>query len=161
MLFYTRGDRNGTRILHKEWDLSELWSPKQLSAEPLSTKGLKNLYGSPDFMNNAGFVHDAENDRYYAILEYYLIRFPDDPNLVSALQISYCEVISDLSNVKWKPLARIIKYETGFHSNHNAGFLRDSYGHLADDLLTVFYTYASQSQDLWTYKILDHFIEIQ
>ena len=161
MLFYTRGDRNGTRVLYEEWELSDLSSPQKLSEGALSTKGLTNLYGNPDFMNNADFVYDAKQDRYYAISECHPTLFPDDPNMVSALQISYCEGTADLSNVEWNQIEKISKYQTGFYSNHNAGFLRDAYGYLADDFLTVFYTYASQTQDLWTFKICNHFIDVQ
>lgn len=161
MMFYTRGDRNGTRVLYEEWDLSDVSSPKKLSEGPLSTKGLTNLYGAQDFMNNADFVYDAKNNRYYAISECHPTSFADDTNLVAALQISYCDVgTSHFGEVEWKALAQISKYETGFYSNHNAGFLRDSYGYLSDDFLTVFYTSASKSQELWTFKIHDYYVDV-
>jgi hypothetical protein len=58
MMFYTRGDRNGTRTLYSEWDLSDLSAPVQLNGGTLSAAGLVNLNGGVDIMNNADFLYD-------------------------------------------------------------------------------------------------------
>jgi len=154
LIFYTRGDRNGTRIICEEWDLSDLSNPQKLSSSPVSTKGLTNLNGGGDGMNNADFVYDSENDRFYAVSDCNPMP-ADEPNYISThFRVVYFDKPEDYSDFTWSELAVIGENETDYPRNHNAGILRDAYGHLPKGNISVFYTVSKTGPDsLWTYKI--------
>lgn len=161
MMFYTRGDRNGTRTIVEEWDLSDLSSPTRHSQATLSAKGLKNLNGKQDIMNNADFVYDSVKGRYFAVSDCH----PDpssEPDYISShFRINYFDVSSSYTSFTWKQLTTVGKSETQFVRNHNTGVLRDAYGHLPDKYLSVFYTVSIEgTESLWSYRIYDYYVRV-
>lgn len=161
MIFYTRGDKDGTRIIAEEWDLSDLDSPIQMSSTKLSAAGLENLNGSTDYMNNADFAYDPVRNRFYAVSDTH----PNPtttPNFISSnFRVTYFEG-TDFANVEWKTVEVPGEEETGFPRNHNCGLVRDMYGHLLSDYqLSVYYTMSEQNDDyLWTYRIYEYVMNI-
>ena len=159
MLFYTRGDRNGTRTIVEEWDLSDLNNPVRKRSDKLSTKGLKNLNGYQDFMNNADFVYDSATGRYYAASDCHP-NPTDTPDYISShFRITYFDYTGSFTTFTWKSLATVGPNQTGFARNHNVGIMRDAYGHLPEDYLSVFYTVSIVGNNsLWSYRIYDYFV---
>lgn len=160
-MFYTRGDKNGTRIIVEEWDMSNLDAPVRLSQTELSAKGLENLLGNSDFMNNADFAYDAARNRFYAVSDAHP-NPKSTPNFIASnFKVSYFEG-TDFANIEWKTVEVPGETETGFPRNHNCGLVRDMYGHLLSDYqLSVYYTMSEQNDDyLWTYRIHEYIMNI-
>lgn len=161
MMFYTRGDRNGTRTIVEEWDLSNLNSPIRYSSEKLSATGLKNLNGRSDIMNNADLVYDPSLNRFYAVSDCHPNPTSVPDYISSHFRVTYFDYKQSYTGFTWKSLAQIGPTETGFARNHNTGVLRDAYGHLPDKYLSVFYTVSVEGSDsLWSYRIYDYYISV-
>lgn len=161
-LFYTRGDKDGTRLMVDEWELSNLNDPQKIKTETVSTSGLYNLNGNRDFMNNADLVYDTENNVFYASSDCHP-NPSDAPNYISShFRVSYFRKENDFSNMKWRTVLTVSKENTGFDRNHNTGILRDEYGHFPPNgYITVFYTISVTGGDsLWSYKIYNYNIRL-
>ena len=161
-IFYTRGDRNGTRLVMDEWELTDLDAPQRLSTEEVSGKGLVKLNGSSDYMNNADLLYDAENKRFYASSDCHP-NPSDEPNFISShFRVTYFVQKDSFSDVVWKNHTVISPQMTNFARNHNTGLLRDEYGHMADNgYLTVFYTMSiTGDNSLWSYRIYNYNLRI-
>lgn len=160
-MFYTRGDKNGTRIIVEEWDMSNLDTPVRLSQTELSANGLENLLGNPDFMNNADFAYDSARNRFYAVSDAHPNPVSTPDFIASNFKVSYFEG-TDFANAEWKTVEVPGENETGFPRNHNCGLVRDMYGYLLSDYqLSVYYTMSEQHNDyLWTYRIHEYIMNI-
>ncbi len=157
MLFYTRGDVNGTRTIAEEWDLSDLSSPVRKSSVKLSETGLTNLNGGSDILNNADFVFDSENGRFYVSSDCHPNPGSVPDYISSDFRITYFYRPASYDTVRWNTLAVVGEAETGFARNHNTGIMRDAYGHLANDYITVYYTVSVEGDSsLWSYRIYDY-----
>ncbi len=161
LIFYTRGDRNGTRTLYEEWDLCDLSSPKKLCEGTLSKAGLKDLNGNNDIMNNADFVYDAEKDRFYAVSDCHPGPSSEPSYIASHFRITYFDKTTDYESIVWNELAVMGNEQTGYPRNHNVGVLRDAYGYLPNQYLSAFYTISIESPDsLWAYRIYDCHVQL-
>jgi len=159
MLFYTRGDRNGTRTVAEQWALSDLSAPVRSSSETLPATGLENLNGQQDFINNADFVYDAAGGRFFAVSDCHPNPTEKPDYISSHFRITCFDYSADLRSISWQNVCTVGESESGFARNHNAGLLRDAYGHLPDPYLTAFYTVsATGSQSLWSYRIYNYHI---
>ena len=159
LLFYTRGDKAGTRTLVERYDFSDLDSPQRKSSAILSVSGLKNLSGKQDILNNADFVYDAENRIFYCASDCHP-NPTDEPNYISShFRIGSFAEPANFRVFVWKELAVVGENLTGAPRNHNVGLARDEYGHLpADGYLTVYYTVSKTgSSSLWSYRIRDYY----
>ena len=159
MMFYTRGDRDGTRTIVEEWNLADLGNPVRISSEKLSAKGLKNLNGNQDIINNADFGYDPITGRYYAVSDCH--PNPSDvPDYISShFRVTYFDYTDSFTTFTWKSIATIGPDQTGFARNHNVGIMRDAYGHITEDYLSVFYTVSITGDDsLWSYRIYDYYV---
>ncbi len=166
LVFYTRGDKYGTRQMVDEWELSDLDNPQLIQQKTLGTSGLTTLYNGTDYMNNADFAFDPLNDRYYAVSEAH--PYPTtNPNFISShFRVTYFTG-DDFANAKWKTVEFVGEEETGFARNHNAGLVRDKYGYLVDqEFLPVYYTMSIQTESsyhwesLRTYRIYEYRVDI-
>ena len=112
-------------------------------------------------MNNADFVYDAKENRFYAVSEAH--PYPSsDPNYISSdFRVTYFDKNADYDQIEWETLAFVGREETKLMRNHNPGILRDAYGHLSDPYLSVFFTNSTTGSDsLWSYKILDYYLQL-
>ena len=133
--------------------------PFLISSEKLSTKGLKNLNGNQDHMNNADFGYDPVTGRYYAVSDCH--PNPSDvPDFISShFRVTYFDYTDSFTTFTWKTISTIGPDRTGFARNHNTGILRDEYGHITEDYLSVFYTVSITGDDsLWSYRIYDYYV---
>jgi hypothetical protein len=161
MLFYTRGDYNATRTIVERWDLSDLNSPQKKSSVKLSERGLINLNGGSDILNNADFVYDAKNKRFYSSSDCHPNPTGTPDYISSHFRVCYFDEPSSYSSFTWSYLSTVGPTETGFARNHNTGILRDAYGHLPNGYVTVYYTVSTTgSLSLWSYRIYDYHVKI-
>lgn len=156
-LFYTCGDKYGTRVEYVTFDGSDLSNIRIISSGKVTNNGLINLNGKPDYLNNADFAYDSKADTYYTASDCH--PNPEStPNYISgAFRITSIKA-SELSTGEWSGLCEIGKKETHFARNHNVGILRDEYGHFLDNRkITVYYTISEENTDesLWTYRIYE------
>jgi len=161
-MIYTRGDKNGTRVVMTECDFSNLDAPVIGAEKRVVTGGLANLNGGNDFMNNADFAYDAVNDRFYCVSDCHP-NPGDEPNYIgSHVRVNYLKG-SDLTKGVWRSVLQIGPDKTDFPRNHNAGLARDEYGHLCTaDFITVYYTMSETgSQSLWSYRIYEYSIKLK
>lgn len=157
LLFYTRGDRNGTRTLVEEWNLSDLSSPVRASSETLSVVGLTDLNGEQDILNNADFVYDAAKDRFFAVSVCHPNPASEPNYIASHFRMTCFDRPTSYASFTWQTVCTVGERESGFARNHNAGVLRDAYGHLTGDCLTAFYTVSvTGAQSLWSYRIYNY-----
>jgi|GEM_PF-615140 len=163
-LFYTRGDLNGTRTVVRTCDFSNLDAPVIGDEVKVATGGLKDLNGNNDILNNADFVYDADEDRFYCASDCHPNPTDAEPKFISShFRASYFDG-TNFAKVKWTNLANIGEADTGYARNHNVGFVRDLYGHtVSDDYLPVYYTVAntgtsSQWTHLGTYRIHEFYL---
>ncbi len=161
LLFYTRGDKRGTRTIVEEWDLRDLENPVCLRSEELERDGVGED-GTRDYTCNADVLFDLENNRYFFTSDGH--PYPrEDPNFISAhFRVQYFENELPFGSQKWETLALVGEEETGFPRNHNTGFLRDRYGYLpSNGFITVYYTMSILGgESLWSYRIYDFKIEL-
>ncbi len=158
-LFYTCGDRDGTRILCREVDLSDARAPHVGAAVPLSRSGLTGTDGKPDWWNNADFARDPLRERFIAVREQH--PYPHEyPQYIGASLQIVSIATRDLSSpdALWRVEGEIGPDLTGFARNHNAGLVRDSFGALPDPkrLRVVFASSAAGKEAgtaEWTYRL--------
>ncbi len=151
-IFYTRGDKYGTRVIAEVWDLSDLNAPKRKTQAEMGTSTLKNLKDEPDYLNNADFARAG--DRFVFVSDCH----PDpegEPTYISSHFRILSFAASSVTNPAFQTVSTVGKDLTGFARNHNCGILRDPYGNLPDEKsATVFYTVSDLgANSLWTYRI--------
>ena len=155
-MFYTRGDKNGTRTVVAECDFSNLNAPVVGEEVKVATTNLVELDGDKDIINNADFAYDPATNKFYAASDCHP-NPTSEPNYIS----SHFRVTSfsgtEFKKATWKYLATIGTEDTGFARNHNVGLVRDEYGHLpARDYISIYYTVSvTGSQSLWSYRLHD------
>ena len=161
-LFYTRGDKNGTRTVVRECDLSNLDAPILGSEIALSVNGLTNLNGHGDFMNNADIVYDSEKNRFYAASDCHPNPTSEPNYIAGSFRVNYMSA-ANLRSGLWRNLLVAGKSKTGAERNHNVGIARDEYGHLLDNgIITVYYTVSvTGNQSLWSYRIYEYNIKLK
>jgi len=162
VLFYTRGDKNGTRTIAEEWQLADLSHPVRVSSVKLSELGLKDLNSSPDIINNADAVYDSDNGVYYFTSDCHP-NPKDVPDYISShFRVTYFTEKSSFSSIRWETLETVGKKETGAERNHNTGILRNEYVHLpSTGYLTVYYTVSNVGDgSLWSYRIYDRNVKL-
>ena len=163
-LFYTRGDKNGTRTVVRECDFSNLNAPVMSDEVKVSTSGLTNLNGKSDFMNNADFVYDPDTYRFYSASDCHP-NPSDEPSYISStFRVNYFNG-TKLNVGIWQTLEQVGPDETGWARNHNVCLARDEYGHLYNkDYITVYYTVGKTatgwSKSEWSYRIYEYNIEL-
>jgi hypothetical protein len=167
LLFYTVGVETGTFIERREMDLSDMAAPQIGPAVRLTTRGLTDREGRPDFFNQADFVYHPPSDRYFAIRAQrpHAGEYPTyvDPS-VQLISIEAVHVRD--GGGAWRIEGVIDPQLTGFPRNHNAGLARTSRGELhgEDRFVRVVFTVSESARTrpesivghpdaLWTYAL--------
>ena len=165
LLTYTAGDKDGTRILIRELDLSDMDNP--VIGEPLTmaTAGLMDLSGNnPDYSCNSDIALDTSGNAIVMVrpVQPHPSTYPAFIN--ESLEIDRMPLDDFRRGTgKWEALFRLTPAETGYPRNHNACVSRDEYGHMSTSTeLKVFYTVSKESPDVsptpdnhaeWSYDI--------
>ncbi|RLF05350.1 MAG: hypothetical protein DRJ64_05695, partial [Thermoprotei archaeon] len=163
LLFYTRGDYNGTRMLRRELDLSDMSSPVIGNAVQLPKTGLTSRDGSAVVFHNANIAYDPYRDKFFVSRS----RHPWDsecPDFISSeVQVACIDGDSIWAGFgSWNVLGEVGSSQSGFPRNHNSGIMRNPYGYLPDFnsirvIFAVGETTCNGLDWLWTYRL--HSIE--
>jgi hypothetical protein len=159
ILFYTRLANHRVSGYFRELDLSAMDAPIIGPETALPTKGLLKSNGRPDWLNNFDVVRDTSRNRYLIVRE----QHPEpsnEPRFISA-QLQICAIPLDLkSAVSWRRLGELTPQMSRSPRNHNACFVRTSFGDLPDpSKATVIFTTAKAEPELhgvfapWTYQL--------
>lgn len=150
LLFFTRGDPSATAGYRIDMNLNDMSSPQIGSPIRLTTDGLTDSGGNPDWLNNFDIAYDPSRDRFIAVRE--LHPYPSgNPSYISeSLQI----VSIDGGSVwggggTWKVEGTLGPAMTGFPRNHNGGLLRTAYGTLPEPgSVEAYFTDSAAAPDL-------------
>lgn len=173
MLFYSVGSTS-TYMMAEKYDLSDLNNPVLLTSSTITTKGLTNLNGGADVINNANVAYDKNLKRYYFVSDCHPYPTDGDPLFVSSkFRVTYIsekgENIGDLfesiakqGGKSWSTLATIGEAETGFKRNSNCGIVRSPYGYVLDSSkIEVYYSMSELGFHYeWSYRIYPYAIEV-
>ena len=159
-LFYTVGDSSGTRIQYKTFNPSNPFS--FLSFGMVTTKGLKNIQGTADWLHNADFAYIPENDSFLIIRDkqFNNTQISADPSadVCSAVEMAVIPK-SGINTGTWTAIGVVDQSVSGFPGNHNAGIVRDKLGIVSLPNLNFVFTVscagASCGNKLpeWSYKL--------
>ncbi len=159
-LFYTQGDKEGTRVMAAVYDLADLAAPNlQTEAVKVSEKGLNNLENNPDFLNNADVALSKAGTRLFVASDTRPNPVDTPDYIAGAFRVNETGFrgIAQLSSASWHETSTVGQEKTSFPRNHNVGLVRDRYGKLpTETYLTVYYTVAKTGdQSLWSYRLYE------
>lgn len=160
-MFYTRGDKYGTRTQYVTFDGSDLSSIEIISSGTVTNSGLKNLKNENDYLNNADFALNRSGDAFVAVSDCH----PYPANTPSHISDTFrvTSIAADgLSEGRWTDICEVGRKQTHFARNHDCCFVRDEYGRLPEgNTLTAYYTVAVENTDawLWSFRIYEHGIK--
>lgn len=178
LIFYTVGS-GSTYEMVERWDLSNLNNPVKLNSRRVTTRGIKNLNGGSDIINNADYSYDAKLGRFYMIKDDHPTPV-GNPSVAQSVTLYYLEentqaegyypgyTLFNGTGDSWVEVGQITESNSGFNRNHNAGLIKDPYGHtLLSSSIPVVYTAAKEvgSNNIWaclsTYRVYQHTFEIK
>lgn len=184
LLFYTKGVISGTFQYVEYWDLSDLDNPQKLNEASITNAGVVNQSGGVDVINNADFAYDPFMKRLYVIKEDFPYKEGGGTNwLTGANTIMYLNLNDDELHIgetlflgqalRWQVIGSVGTNETGFKRVHNAGLVRNEFGHLINPhQIPLIYTRSDESNDhpdwepkgqwpaLHTYRLYGYLIEL-
>lgn len=166
LMFYTRGDKYGTRGVTREMDLNNADNPVIGEEIELPIDGLSEIDKSQVVMSNFKIARNASTGELIGVRD----RHPYGPSLpdiiASELQVfkGSPEIVYNPEG-KWTTVADIGEFETGYPRNHNAGIVTDIYGNLVSDKeVEVVFTscqLGAHSQTLWTYRLHGYTVNLK
>lgn len=135
LLTYTIGDADGTRVVVREADLSDMDNVQLSAVKTVSTAGLTKLdYSTQNIvLSNADFAYDANRTTVY--MTSHVLPTPSSypsfiPAAVDLNKMPYNDLINGTGT--WKLVQRISPSISGFPRNHNSGIGRDAFGAIPD-----------------------------
>ncbi len=157
LLFYTKGDAAGARVIRRHVDLSDMAAPDLGEEKILFKDGLTGKDGSFAVFHNAGFAYDSGSDRFYVVRERHPYESLECNFISSEIEVAYTDGANVWNNSGvWKQDGLVNPDNTGKYRNHNPGLLTDPFGNLTGgkDDYTVVYSVSDPGQDyLWSYRI--------
>lgn len=165
LLTYTQGDIDGTRLLWRELDMSDMDNLVVGPPNEIVSEGwLKRDGESLDYGANSDFAVNIDLDKIVMVRPVHPFDKEYPSYIASAIEVLWMP-FSDFMQGKgaWRMMYRIGAADTGFKRNHNAGIMRDSFGHIEDwDMPVVYFTVSKITPDVeptpenhaeWTYTI--------
>jgi len=157
ILIYGKGTETESKMIWRELDISDMSAPVIGPENAVLTNGLTSIDGSPVFFNNANFAYDTSRGEVFVSRA----RHPNDtssPDFISSeLQIASINYQCFLGGTgSWNVLGHINSDQSGFPRNHNSGILRNGYGYLPENRLTVIFTVGIEAGGmdwLWSYRL--------
>ena len=165
LLTYTKGDAAGTCLLWRELDMSDMDNLVVGSPHNVVNSGwLQKDEQTQDYGTNADFAINQDEDRIIVVRPIH----PHDTDypsfIASQVEVLWMPLSRFMAGEgKWTRMYRISSKDTGFPRNHNAGLMRDSFGHIKDwETPTVYFTVSKTAPDVkpeygkhaeWTYNI--------
>lgn len=169
LVFYSVGTHTATNVAVDRWDLSDLDNPVREATNTVTNRGLTDLNGGADFLNNADFGYDETENRFYAISDchpnptdqspdfiagkFRLTYISDTPKTAENHQVG--DVFFSPAGKSWSTMAVVGEEQTGFPRNHNTGLVTDAFGWMlgGNQVETMFAMSRTGSNYLWTYRI--------
>jgi len=166
LLTYTIGDANGTRVVVRQADLSDMTNIQLGQPTIVSTAGLTKLdYSTGNIvLSNADFATDSNRTTVYmtsAVLPVPASYPAFIPAAVDLNRMAYSHSINGTGT--WTAIERIGPTASGFPRNHNSGLGRDAYGAISDlQHMEHYFTVSRADPDVspqqnalaeWTYQI--------
>ncbi|MBR2473392.1 MAG: hypothetical protein IKB44_05540, partial [Clostridia bacterium] len=166
-IFWTYGVGEGVNEIHfMEYDFSDLNNIVESDVKVLTAKGLTKYNGAVDHeINNVDFMYDSVNDVFYMVGESHPWTSAIPSDVSQYFRIAYISA-DELEDGTWTMIGHFKDTDPTFTRSHNAGFLRDAYGHLPAnaEFLGVYYTVAyapdgvtEHNYTLDTYRIHNYF----
>jgi hypothetical protein len=155
---YTSSNFANMAAYRSDITLGDMSSPQIGTPVQISTAGLTGTDGSQDVLNGFDMVYDPTTDLFYTVREEHPYPTDDPFNIGDSVQIDSIPG-SDIWNGTgtWTDQGTIGPSLTGFARNHNAGFLRNTYGDLVSSgSATIYFTRSALGSGvgpLWTYDI--------
>lgn len=157
LLFFTRGDKTGTRMLRSEVNFANTGSFTVGAEVVLPTDGLTEADGSKVVLHNGALAYDGNNDRFYLVRD----RMPNptsEPNYISSqLQVAFTTGSAIWSGKgSWTVAGNVTATQSGKARNHHGCLLTDAYGGLLGGAANyqVNFVVANEGPgSLWTYRI--------
>jgi hypothetical protein len=170
MLFYTRGDSQGTRTMRRSATLLDANAPVLQAEMEVPVSGLQQLDGSPDPYNHGGaFVFDSARDLFWIVRGVH--PFPQScPDFISTeLEVASIPGASMWSGTgTWTVHVHLTSALMGSGRAFDGGFVRTAYGTLLsperiDPVVSVASACTGNvfSTSLWTYRTHDVSVTLQ
>jgi hypothetical protein len=159
LLFYSCGDRDGTRMLYRKLDLSDLSVPIIGEEKVLTTEGLTEIDGSQAILHNGALAYDEKTDRFYLIRPRHPFEATAPDFISSQLQVAYTPAATIWSgNGTWTVEGHITPVQTQKARNHNSCILTDAYGGLVGGAKNYQINFSVSDinrfpEHLWSYRI--------
>lgn len=165
LLTYTVGDASGTRVAFSVLDMSDMSRFTPVTGTNMNKTGLYMIDGkTEDTMANCDFAINQEENK--VVMSRPVHPFSSSyPNYIaSVLEIDTIDLDDLLDGIgKWAMIGRIDQSLSDFPRNHNAGLMRDNFGHIKNwDTPTVYFTVSKEAPQVsaesgrhaeWTYHI--------
>lgn len=165
LLTYTKGDIAGTGLQWRELDMSDMSQLKVGDAHNMVSNGwYQKDETTPDYGTNADFAINQKENKIVIVRPVH----PHDPDypsfIASQVEVLWMPLDWFLAGEgKWTLMYRITSKDTSFPRNHNAGIMRDSFGHIENwETPTIYYTVSKIAPEVqaapgkhaeWTYNI--------
>lgn len=159
LLFYSCGDRDGTRMVYRDIDLSDMNAPVIGEEMTVPTDGLTEIDGSQVILHNGAFAYDEETDRYYLVRPRHPFDTSNPAYISSQLQVAYTPASTIRSGSgTWTVEGHITPEQSGKERNHNSCLLTDMWGGLSGGRkhYQINFTGSDTGEfpaNLWTYRI--------
>lgn len=165
LLTYTKGDADGTGLMWRELDMSDMNNLVVGPAKHIVSNGwMQKDNNTQDYGTNADFAINLDEDKIVMVRPIH----PHDSEypsfIASKVEVLWMPFSRFMQGEgKWTVMYRIEGKDTGFPRNHNAGLKRNSFGHIENwETPTVYFTVSKTAPDVapeygkhaeWTYNI--------
>jgi hypothetical protein len=165
LLTYTVGDSSGTRVEYSIFDFSDMSKFETKKGTKVNDAGCFMVdEQSSDILANCDFAINPETNKIVMTRPVHPFSNKYPAYIASMIEIDYMDLDSFLDGIgKWTSIGRITSDISGFPRNHNAGLMRDNFGHIKDwENPTVYFTVSKETPDVkaepnshaeWTYNI--------
>lgn len=165
LLTYTKGDDAGTRLLWREIDMSDMDNLVVGSANEIVSNGwFRRDCQTPDYGANSDFAVNFDEDRVVMVRPVHPFDKEYPAYVASCIEVLWMPFSDFMQGEgEWRAMCRIGADDSGFPRNHNAGIMRDSFGHIKDwDTPTIYFTVSRIAPEVepildrhaeWSYSI--------
>jgi hypothetical protein len=159
LLFYSRGDSAGTRMVRRDINLANMSSPTIGGEVTVPTNGLTESDGSSVILHNGALAYDAATDRFYLVRPRHPFETTDPSYVSSSLQVAYTSGATIWNGTgTWTIEGHIKPAQSGKARNHNSTLLTDVWGNLKGGANSYQVNFTGSDVgsfpgNLWTYRI--------
>lgn len=165
LLTYTVGDASGTRVTYSIVDFSDMSRFKAKRRTKVNDAGCFEVdEKTSDILANCDFAINPEANKIVMARSVHPFSSNYPAYIASMIEIDYMNLDDFLDGVgRWTSIGRITSDVSGFPRNHNAGLMRDNFGHIKDwENPTVYFTVSKEAPEVeaeqdsyaeWTYSI--------